>query len=1152
MKFWQRFLILGSACFLMGTVYYYSALDGAVTLNLQEHRRALKTRLEASSLHKILGSFSWKTDPEVCSMMPAEAGGKGKAKGWSPHPFSNVSTVDVFHEAHFNVLADGMYELPSAHTEFPSSKTASGRSRLESSSSTSEDLETLNVILMPHSHVDPGWQKTTSEYYTDQTKHILTNMVNKLTEHPDLTFVWAETIYFAMWWHELEDAVKVHVRRLIRRGQLEVALGGWVMPDEASTHYVAVVDQLLEGHQWLWENLGVKPRNSWSIDPFGYSGTMPYLWKLAGMDNMVIQRVHQAVKASLMSRHSLEFFWRQYWDREGATDILCHVMPYMLYSIKFTCGPNRFICMLYDFRSIPGEFTTTQAQSVTEGNVKQLSEHLYKQFRQKAFFYQFNTILVPLGDDFRYDRELEWDQQYGNYSRLMKYMNARSDWKIKVRFGTLQDYFQLTRRQQLTKKFVGRTPSADFPVLSGDFFPYSDRNLEYWTGYYTTRPFDKRFQREVQSMIQAADIAVTLTYALYKKWGREVKEKFFHLASLMQSAHRCQGQFLHHDAITGTSRNFVVVDYETRLLAGYSATQSVTRMALQALVTKSKMETPYVFHPETVRPTYNESPEKEHLSIPEGGLRVYVFNALPQYRQQPVRVLLDTNLFYIKNHQRDIVPCQINPVWERRAEGGVEVRSNLYEVVFVADLPPLATIPFVFFKDSSLHQTSYPSRLAVFNAATLVVPPETYFPYEQPQVKQTRPVSIQNENVRIKVDPQTGRLMEMEDMVTGNVTVLDMALHVYRSQGSGAYLFRPKSGSEPLITDVPFIRVVEGPLVSELTVVFLPYITQTFTLYHHPEMLTSGVHIRNDLNIRTLEEREVILRMKTDLRLKEAHFFSDQNGMQFIQRRTNENTAVEANYYPMTSEAFLDDGQRRVSLLSAQPHGVASLEPGWLEVMLDRHLLYDDNRGMEEGVIDIKPVTSDFILLLETRPEPRSQGTPHTSSHSQGDPHTDRHSQSDPHTDCHSQGDHNTPPHYAFPSLLSLALADRLQQQPYVYYSSVSSDILFSSFQPMKTSLPCDLAMLSLRSLSTGNLNYNGTSLILHRRAYDCDFPPGRLLCTLAQPPPTFEEVFRGMGMGVVSVRETSLTHLHHKRSLDPKDRLELKPMEIASYHLTF
>jgi alpha-mannosidase II len=38
--------------------------------------------------------------------------------------------------------------------------------------------------------------------------------------------------------------MKVHVRNLVKRGQLEIVLGGWVMPDEASTHYVSVIDQL--------------------------------------------------------------------------------------------------------------------------------------------------------------------------------------------------------------------------------------------------------------------------------------------------------------------------------------------------------------------------------------------------------------------------------------------------------------------------------------------------------------------------------------------------------------------------------------------------------------------------------------------------------------------------------------------------------------------------------------------------------------------------------------------------------------------------------------------------------------------------------------------------------------------------------------------
>lgn len=154
----------------------------------------------------------------------------------------------------------------------------------------------LKVIVTPHSHNDPGWLKTFVNYFQSDTRQILNLAATKMPEFKNMTFIWSEISFLNMWWEQAHPSRQRALKKLIEEGRLEITTGGWVMTDEANSHLYAMLDQLIEGHQWVKTNLNFIPKTGWSIDPFGHGSTVPYLLASSGFEGTIIQRIHYSWK----------------------------------------------------------------------------------------------------------------------------------------------------------------------------------------------------------------------------------------------------------------------------------------------------------------------------------------------------------------------------------------------------------------------------------------------------------------------------------------------------------------------------------------------------------------------------------------------------------------------------------------------------------------------------------------------------------------------------------------------------------------------------------------------------------------------------------------------------------------------------------------
>ncbi|CAI5521656.1 unnamed protein product [Closterium sp. Naga37s-1] len=338
----------------------------------------------------------------------------------------------------------------------------------------------LNVHLVAHSHDDLGWTSTIDKYYVTSVQYIIETVIDQLETNPDRKFIQVEQAFFYRWWQQQKEDMRKRVRALVASGQLEFVNGGWVMHDEATTHYTDMVHQMSLGLRFLRSEFNVTPRIAWQIDPFGHSATQASLITAqAGFDGIFFSRADYQDVANRQQEKKEEFVWRA----SKTFGKLAQVFGGHLYWMYDP--PPGLDCE--DINSPP--FVQDDPQ-LGESNVRKLVDLFVERAWEQAKVTRSNHVMFTMGKDFAYSNAIMW---FKNMDKLIHYVNL--DGRVNALYSTPSIY--LDAKQQADEIW---------PVKTGDFFPYADAPHAYWTGFYSSRPAFKRYVRSCSALLLAASI----------------------------------------------------------------------------------------------------------------------------------------------------------------------------------------------------------------------------------------------------------------------------------------------------------------------------------------------------------------------------------------------------------------------------------------------------------------------------------------------------------------------------------------------------------------------------------------------------------------------------------------------------------------------
>ncbi len=188
----------------------------------------------------------------------------------------------------------------------------------------------MQVIGVGHAHIDSAWLWPLRETVR-KCARTFASATRLMDDYPEYRFVCSQAAQYD-WIERQYPALFERIRDRVATGQFVPVGGMWVEADMNLPSGESLVRQMVHGQRYFESRFGIRCREVWIPDVFGYPASLPQIFAAGGAERFITQKLSW----NKQNRFPHNTFW---WEGLDGTRVLTHFPPVDTYNAEVT-GPE--------------------------------------------------------------------------------------------------------------------------------------------------------------------------------------------------------------------------------------------------------------------------------------------------------------------------------------------------------------------------------------------------------------------------------------------------------------------------------------------------------------------------------------------------------------------------------------------------------------------------------------------------------------------------------------------------------------------------------------------------------------------------------------------------------------------------------------------